>query len=219
MPRLGTLLCLKEFQRRIGTVNVDEAHFIHTAGVGQYGLPAFRPAWGKLSKLKVILPSSIPWRAMSATFTQHILKTVASKILRPGYVFIHTTSNWPNTIYTTHCVPQSGLQDLQNYECFITKPFNLATQPCVLLFFDDRKFACAVATHLESLLPLAIHRKGIVQCYHSLMSEEFLHKVHDDFTTLGDGPCKVLCATSGESVVSFLNDYSSRALHGHVTGC
>ena len=90
MPQLGALLHLKEFQRHICTVNVDEAHFIHTTGVSRYGLPAFRPAWDKLGELKVILPSSIPWCAMSATFPPHILKTVESKILRPGYIFIHT---------------------------------------------------------------------------------------------------------------------------------
>ena len=172
---------------------------MHTTEVSRYSLPAFRPAWGKLGELKVLLPNSIPWRAMSATLPPHILKTVASKILQPGHVFIQMTSNRPNTIYATHCVP-SSLQDVQNYECFLVQPFDAISQPRVLIFFDDRTLASAVAMHLESLLPPTIRKTGIVQCYHSLMSEDFLHKAHNNFTML-DGPCKVLCATSGESVV------------------
>jgi superfamily II DNA helicase RecQ len=201
LPRLGILIRTKSFQKRIRSINIDEAHFIHTTGISRYGLSAFRPAWGELGDLKVLLPSSIPWRAMSATFPPHILKTVESKVLRPGYTFIQTTSNRPNTMYATHRVP-STIQDERNYECFLTSPFNFSTQPRVLIFFDNRILACAVSAHFNSLLPLELRDRGIVQFYHSLMSEEYLLKVHNDFTK-PNGICKVLCSTSGESVVSF----------------
>lgn len=67
LPRLAVLIRNKHFQRRIERVHVDEAHFIHLAGLAQNGIKAFRPAWGKLDELKALLSHSIPWQAISAT--------------------------------------------------------------------------------------------------------------------------------------------------------
>lgn len=53
MPRLGELLCKQPaFQKHVKRVNIDEAHFIYTAGEKLYGAPAFCPAWGLLGNLK-----------------------------------------------------------------------------------------------------------------------------------------------------------------------
>jgi superfamily II DNA helicase RecQ len=69
LPRLATLLVRNpQFQKRIKSVTVDEAHFIDLAGLPRYDNSAFRPAWGRLDELKVILPKTVPWRALSATF-------------------------------------------------------------------------------------------------------------------------------------------------------
>ena len=79
---LAILVCDPQFQKQIKSVTVDEAHFIHLAGIPHYGNSAFRPAWGRLDKLKVILPKTVPWWALSAMFPPHILKTVKEKILQ-----------------------------------------------------------------------------------------------------------------------------------------
>jgi hypothetical protein len=42
-----------KFAKLIRHLHVDEAHFIHTAGLGHYGLPAFRPAWGRLGDFRI----------------------------------------------------------------------------------------------------------------------------------------------------------------------
>jgi superfamily II DNA helicase RecQ len=42
LPRLARLVSQdQQFRKRIVRVHVDEAHFIHTAGCGVYGLAAF----------------------------------------------------------------------------------------------------------------------------------------------------------------------------------
>jgi len=51
-------------------------------------------------------------------------------------IYIHITSNWPNTIYATHEVI-NGVDNLHNYECFLSQPFNLATQLHILIFVDN----------------------------------------------------------------------------------
>ena len=58
---------LHTFQSLIYWFYVDEAHSFYTAGFALYGLPAFRPPWGKFPKLKASLWLSIPWNFFSAT--------------------------------------------------------------------------------------------------------------------------------------------------------
>jgi superfamily II DNA helicase RecQ len=201
--RLGFLIRrTKGFQHRIKRVNVDEAHCIHTAGLPLYGLPAFRPAWGMLDELKALLPTTVIWKAFSATFPPHILKTVTQKVLKPNYTMIHLTSNRPNTMYATHQV-HGSLEDPRNYECFIQHPFDFKKQPHVLIFFDDKGLTKKVAQHLDEQLPPEFRGRGLVRHYHSGMSEGYLKHVHDSFVS-EDGMCRILVATSGESVVSFL---------------
>ena len=192
----------KGFQRRIKRINVDEAHFIHTAGLPLYGLNAFRPAWGILDELKALLSDDVIWKAFSATFPPHILKTVTTKVLKPNHVTIRLTSNRPNTMYATHQV-HGSIDDPRNYECFIRHPFNFAEQPHVLIFFDDKDLTNKVAQHLDEKLPIEYRRRGIIRHYHSGMSEEFLKQAHDSFVS-ESGKCRILVATSGESVVSYL---------------
>ena len=199
--RLGHLIRNnRTFQRQLIRINVDEAHSIHTTGIPLYGLPAFRPAWGKLDELKVLLSNKIRWKAFSATFPHHILRTVEKKILKPDYVFIRVTSNRPNTIYATHQV-QGSIEDPQNYECFLTKPFNFHSQPHILIFVDNKDLTSKIAQHLDASLPPEYSGHGIVKHYHSVMSEDYLEQTHESFVR-EDKICRILVATSGESVVS-----------------
>ncbi|KDR79157.1 hypothetical protein GALMADRAFT_63303 [Galerina marginata CBS 339.88] len=107
---------------------------------------------------------------------------VKEKLLRPGYDYVHVTSNRPNIIYATHQVTNS-IEDVHNYECFLQSPFEADSQPHVLIFFDDKKLTT----------------KGIIRYYHSSMSKDYLEQVHEDFIS-PEGTCKILIATSGESV-------------------
>lgn len=201
LGRLGTLIRNnQDFQKKIIRINVDEAHCIHTAGSSLYGMPAFRPAWGRLNELKVRLPARIRWHAFSATLPPHILDTVTKKILKPDHTFIHVTSNRPNTIYATHKV-HGSIEDVHNYHCFVQEPFDFKTQPHVLIFVDDKNLTSKIARHLDASLPPMYRGRGIVQHYHSGMSEGYLKKVHNSFVE-ADGICRILVATSGESVVS-----------------
>jgi superfamily II DNA helicase RecQ len=201
LGRLGAMIRERQdFQRRIIRINVDEAHSIHTAGIPLYGIPAFRPAWGDLNKLKAILPNRIRWNAFSATFPPHILKTVTDKILKPDHITIRVTSNRPNTIYTTHQV-HGSIEDVQNYQCFILEPFDFQKQPHILIFVNDKTLATKIARHLDACLPVGYRAQGIVKHYHSGMSEMYLQQTHESFVKK-DGTCRILAATSGESVVS-----------------
>lgn len=118
-------------------------------------------------------------------------------------------------MYATHRVV-SRIEDCKNYECFILRPFDLRSQPRVLIFFDDKDLASAVSDHLDSKLPEEYRGKGITRHYHSGMSEQYLSAAHRAFTE-EDGICNILCATSGESVVSL--DSPHFHTHGLALGC
>ncbi|KAN0128855.1 P-loop containing nucleoside triphosphate hydrolase protein [Lactarius tabidus] len=197
-PHLAMFVRNLRFQKHIAQVIVDEAHNIHTAGLPHYGLDAFRPAWGHLDELKAILPWSVCWTLLSAMFLPHIRATVEKKIMCQGFDAIHITSNRPNTIYATHEV-LNNIEDLQNYDCFVASPFSVDSQPRVLIFVDKKELACRIAAYLDANLPVEHQNKGIVRHYHSKMSQQYLQLAHEAFTD-PSGTCRVLVATSGQSV-------------------
>jgi len=190
------------FQKQIARVIVDEAHNIETSGLAHYGLDAFRPAWGKLDEIKAILPNKVAWLALSATVPDHILKTIETKILCTNYELIRVTLNRPNTIYATHQVVGT-IDELRNYRCLILPHdgFEVARQPRTLIFVDNTSLARRISRYLDSLLPPSFRDKGIVRHYHSKMSEDYLQRAHNTYTT-PDGICRIMVATAGQSVVS-----------------
>ena len=111
----------------------------------------------------------------------HILKTIEAKILRPSYTLIRLTSNRPNTAYATHEVTKS-IDELSNYDCFLSDPFNFEKQPHVLIFVDNKNLACLIASYLDLHLPLEHRNKNFAMHYHSGMSERYLQYAHKAFT-------------------------------------
>ena len=200
LPRLAIFLRKQHFQPYIRRIVVNEAHNIYTAGLPHYGLNAFRPAWGRLGELKIILPRRVQWTFLSATFPPHIRTTIEDTLLKHGYSSIHTTSNRPNTTYATHEVI-NNIENMQNYECFLSNPFSLESQPRVLIFVNKEELAGYISIHLDSCLPLEFRNAGIVMHYHSIMSQEYLQLAHKAFST-PNGNCRILIATLDQSVVS-----------------
>ncbi|KAJ3516126.1 hypothetical protein NMY22_g14281 [Coprinellus aureogranulatus] len=185
------------FQHYISHVFVDECHFVHMAGLGHNGLPAFRPSWGRLNEVKKKFPVAAPWHAMTATLPDYMLRTIEDKILAPGYRLTRGTSNRRNIIYVKHQVA-NGINDLRNYECFLARPYNHRKQPRVLIFFDSIDLSEKVAEHLDNLLPDWLKGTGVVRDYNSLKSKGYLATAHEGFTT-NNGTCKIMCATSGQA--------------------
>jgi hypothetical protein len=64
-------------------------------------------------------------------------------------------------MYAMHRVV-SKIKELRNYNCFLLNPFDLVSQPRVLIFFDDTDLATSVLSYLDSKLPQEHRGKGIV---------------------------------------------------------
>lgn len=220
--KFAILLRDHSFCQRIAHVNIDEAHFIHFAGIPRFNVPPFRPAWGRLSELRLRLPKTVHYHAFTATSPPHVRKTIEEFLLGTNYSFFQSCVNRPGIIYARHCVVGS-FETLENYLCFIRTPFSdngpLTDQPRVLLFFDNNKLALRASKFLDSHAPPQFRRKNFVMHYYSLMSNEYLQIAHKAFTD-PDGPCRILCATTAESTVYSLvilkqNNLNSLIILGH----
>jgi superfamily II DNA helicase RecQ len=202
LPRLAQILRNSRLSKLIKRVHVDEAHSVYTAGIPLYGQPAFRPAWGNLGELRLVLPKNVPFQALSGTFPPHITSCVTEKLLFPSdYLTIGLTSNRPNITYATHPIIGS-LSDFRNLRFLIPEHGDIDPQVIrkTIIFHDNVQEAANAANYLNGLLPDIMRHSRIAKHYHSKMSTEYLERTFQDFA-LPDGKTRILCATSGASTV------------------
>ncbi|KAH9014989.1 II DNA helicase [Lactarius pseudohatsudake] len=201
LPRLARLVAEdRQFLRRVQRLHVDEAHFIYTAGLKHYGLPAFRPAWGRLGEFRIKIGKQVPMQALSGTQPPHIKAAIIKSLLfdESRLSSVELTSNRPNTVYATH--PIIGeLSDFRNLDFVIPVPYPAGWKlPKTLVFHDSVDQAGEAAMYHTKRLPEDLQKKGLVMHYHGGMSKEYLTKVYEDFSK-PDGHCRVLHATEGAS--------------------
>ncbi|KAF9045231.1 P-loop containing nucleoside triphosphate hydrolase protein [Panaeolus papilionaceus] len=190
----------RAFVKLIKRVHVDEAHFIYTAGLPHYGLPAFRSAWGGLGDFRVKIGRHIPFHALSGTLPPHIKGAIMDNLLfeRKSLLSIKLTSNRPNITYATHEIARE-LSDFRNLDFLVPVPYpENWVMPKTLVFYDKIDLATGAAAYLDRRLPLHLQQTGVVCHYHGGMSQEYLTSIYDDFSK-SDGKCKLLHATEGAS--------------------
>jgi superfamily II DNA helicase RecQ len=187
------------FRKAIKHVFVDEAHFMYTAGEKISGMPAFRPAWGQLNKLKLALPTTTTWHATTATLPPYMAQVVKNKVLNQGHSLVRTSSNRPNLVYAMHTVVDS-FDNMKNFDCLLVKPYDPAKQPRTLLFFDSIKLEQKMHDYLVASIPEQY--SGSVSLYHSDMSSVHLEDAYTDFTCPNSN-LRILLTMSGQSTVFY----------------
>jgi superfamily II DNA helicase RecQ len=202
----GHLPCFaRTFTQRIKSVHIDEAHNIYTAGLPHHGEEAFRPAYGKLGELRVLLCKGTTFHALSATLPRHILSTVQHELMfSSDHISLALSTNRPNITYATTPII-GGLRNFRNFDCLI--PENYAPPmmiPKTLIFHDNKQEAATAAAYNDSRLPKLLQNQGIVKHYHSDMSAEYLQQTYVDFY-LATGTCRIIHATAGASTVRNFN--------------
>ncbi len=203
MPRLARLIAKdRKFMQSIKILHADEAHFIYTAGLAHYGLPAFRPAWSRLGELRVKLGKDLTVQALSGTQPPHIKKAIKDSLLFTDTKLhsIKLSSNRPNMAYATH--PIIGeLSDFRNLDFLIPDPYpDGYILPKILVFHDSKDIATGASRYIDARLPGHLRGQGMVKHYHGTMSQEYLTKTFDDFSD-PNGKCRILHATEGASTV------------------
>ncbi len=207
MPRLARLIEKdRQFRKRIVHLHVDEAHFIYNAGLEHYGMPAFRPAWGRLGQFRIKLGKGLTVQALSGTQPPHIKKTIIEHLLfdEEKICSMKLSSNRPNMTYGMHPIV-GDLSDFRNLNFLIPEPYPADLRlPKTLVFHDNLDECTAAALHVKNRLPKELRIKGIVKHYHGGMSKRYLTEVYEDFRNQ-EGACRILHATEGASTVSLIS--------------
>jgi len=203
LPRLATLIRKDQaFMSKICRVHVDEAHNIFTAGLPHHGEAVFRPAYGQLGELCVLLAKGTPIQALSATFPPHILMTIKRELsMSPNCLHIQLSTNCTNITYAVAPLVRSPA-DFHNLNFLL--PTSLHPPmiiPKTLIFHDCKQEATDAAHYNDGHLPPHLRNQGIIKHYHSDMSIKYLKKTFQDFGS-PDGKCRILHATAGASMVS-----------------
>ncbi|KAE9386281.1 hypothetical protein BT96DRAFT_544948, partial [Gymnopus androsaceus JB14] len=179
--KLAVLLREHSFCCRIAHINIDEIHFTHFAGEDRFGIPAFRPAWGRLLELKMRLPKTVRYHGFTATCPPHVQHTIEQTLLGSDYLLFKHCVNRPGIIYARHCVVGS-FDVLDNYLCCIRTPFpvngTLHDQPRVLIFFDSNTLTRRAAKFLRLHAPPQFQGTDFAMHYYGSMSPDYLKKAH-----------------------------------------
>ncbi|KAK6980832.1 hypothetical protein R3P38DRAFT_3235139 [Favolaschia claudopus] len=166
-------------------MNVDEAHFIYTAGLPLYALPAFRPAWGAPNLLGLRLKRNTPIIAMSTTLPPHI-KSAVTHFDPATMLSLELSTSCPNIIYATHRIVRS-LSDYRSLDFMLG--LDAFVLPRKTLVFHDNTQQCSDArAHQNNKLPKSEQNKGLIRHYHAGMSHTYLKNLFDDFSKK-DGGC------------------------------
>ncbi|KAJ8456448.1 hypothetical protein ONZ45_g18718 [Pleurotus djamor] len=201
-PRIASLLRQTSFQQIIGRIHVDEAHHIYTCGIPKHEQEPFRPSWGRLTEVRLMLPMSIPWQPLSATLPQHILTCVIKNlVLSSDFLLVRVPVNRENIIYATHPL-EDGPSELRNLDCLVPSPFHPPMRlKKIVSFHDDKSQVNAVKRYLVSRLPPALRNRNIIAHYHSDLSEAYLVDAYERFA-VSNGTTLILIATSGAGTAS-----------------
>ncbi|KJA21728.1 hypothetical protein HYPSUDRAFT_139978 [Hypholoma sublateritium FD-334 SS-4] len=194
MPRLACLIAKdRKFMQSIKILHVDEAHFIYSAGLAHYGLPAFHLAWSRLGELRVKLGKDLTVQALSGTQPPHIKKAIKDSLLfTEGKLHsIKLSSNHPNMAYATHPIV-GELSDFRNLDFLIPDLYPEGyIPPKTLVFHDSKEIATGTSRYTSLRFPEHLRDQGMIKHYHGTMSQEYLTSTFDDFSD-PNGKCRIL---------------------------
>ncbi|KAJ7498333.1 P-loop containing nucleoside triphosphate hydrolase protein [Mycena galericulata] len=177
IPRFAKLLRDQKWVKKIRLLQIDEAHFIVTAGQAKGKETAFRPAFSNLGeRLRVHLPSTTPCSAYSASMPKRVMDVVMKTLrMNPtNTVTVALSTNRPNLVYAT--IPMIGtINNLSNLNFLAPQPFPANyVLPLSIIFVDDKKKTSIIAWNLNSRLPPELAASKPFRKFHSGMSKQYL---------------------------------------------
>ncbi|KAJ7498265.1 P-loop containing nucleoside triphosphate hydrolase protein [Mycena galericulata] len=204
IPRFAKLLRDQKWVKKIRLLQIDEAHFIVTAGQAKGKETAFRPAFSNLGeRLRVHLPSTTPCAAYSASMPKRVMDVVMKTLrMNPtNTVTVALSTNRPNLVYAT--IPMIGtIDNLSNLNFLAPQPFPANyVLPLSIIFVDNKKKTSIIARNLNSRLPPELAASKPFQKFHSGMSKQYLEDTAARFRS-GEvrGLVATQCASNGFDV-------------------
>ncbi|KAJ7457329.1 hypothetical protein FB451DRAFT_1372506 [Mycena latifolia] len=199
IPHFAKLLHDVKWAKRIELLQIDEAHFIKTAGQAKGKEAVFRPAFSDLGeRVRIHLPATTPCTAFSASMPRSIMD-ILTKTLRMDpakTIKVELTTNRPNLIHAVTPMINS-INNFANLDFLIPSPY----PPNFVL--------------PKSMLPSPLAEKEPFRHYHSGMSKPYLEHIANSFKQ-PDGDVRCLIATDSASNGFDVPDISLIALFAQI---
>jgi superfamily II DNA helicase RecQ len=197
------LIASSNFSSNILHCVVDEAHCIATWG------PKFREAWGELSRIRSLLPSTCPVLATTATATPQVVSTICTvlEIEQKQTFYLNLGNNRPNIIPIF--VEVAGKTAALDFVLRLVKN-RPADQdiPKTVIFFNERDTAQRVCDKLREYVP--VEKQGRIAYIHALRHENGKKKVMFAFH---NDEIRILCSTDCSGLVSTFSNISSQSMN------
>ncbi|KAJ7697205.1 P-loop containing nucleoside triphosphate hydrolase protein, partial [Mycena rosella] len=212
IPRFAKLLHDPKWVKHVAMLQIDEAHFIKTAGQAKGKEAAFRDLG---ERLRVHLPATATCSAFSASMPPSVMDLLTKTLrMNPAKtVKLELTTNRPNLVRAV--IPMIGLiNNFTNLHFLIPTscPPNFVL-PKSMVFLDNKRKAAQLARYLNAQLPPALALRKPFRHYHSSMSKHYLEDTVDQFKgPAGDVRC--LIATESASNGFDVPDISLIVLFG-----
>lgn len=206
LPLFSRLLEDTRFVRLIKRVNIDEVHWIATAGRADSKGKIFRPEYAKLQEVLIRLRTGTPCAMFTATLPPDaraiIEDSLKIPLSDPSKTSVHMLSvNRPNFTYAV--VPLNGsTSNLSNLNCLIPAPYHppMGHLAKKIIFVDSMELAVRMEMHLTELLPASMRASRPIRRLYSLMSKFYKDDVISEFAKR-EGGVQIVIATAACSNV------------------
>ncbi|KAJ7280832.1 P-loop containing nucleoside triphosphate hydrolase protein [Mycena rebaudengoi] len=196
ITRFARLLHDPKWTKKIGLLQIDEAHFIATTGIAEKkNKGPFRPAYSDLGeRVRVHLPTATSCAAYSATMPPDVINTVTRTLrMEPQkLVTLKLTTNRPNLMHAV--IPLIGTTDNFHNLDFLAK---FIPRKCIV-FINNKKIVTRLAKYLNSLLDPEVAATEPFCHYHSSMSKSYLETTANTFKA-ANSPIRGLISTGAAS--------------------
>lgn len=199
------MLSTPSFSNDIGAVIVDEAHCIFQWG----GLDGFREGYGLIGDLRALLPSTVPFLAVTATASPQVQAVIMESLLfNPDRTFYLNLGNDRHNITYGAIRMTTTAADFSSLKFVVTSADTSSIYditPKTMVFCNVIKKTHAIAQYLRELLPLT--RRGEIAVYHALRTPRAKRRVMRRFRK---GKIRVLITTEAAGMVCCLQLFITR---------
>lgn len=185
----------QEFQRRVLSVVVDEAHVVSHWGA------SFRKKYGSLGVVRSILQKGTPIVAVSATLPERVRKDVLDKLQfdLQNYLSIDIGNDRPNVSIVVRAIenPLNTYSDLDFVLDGITD--DPASVKKSFVYADNIAVGTEIIDHLDGLVPEALKPLGIIRPYSAAFDQDYRNELMRLFR---EGVVRVLVCTDAAGMAS-----------------
>ncbi|KAH7918343.1 P-loop containing nucleoside triphosphate hydrolase protein, partial [Leucogyrophana mollusca] len=185
------------FASRVYSVVIDEAHCISHWGA------SFRKKYSAIGTIRVFLPRSVPFIALSASLTDRVSKDITHKLqfTRAGYLHKNIGNDRSNVSIVVRAI-HNTMNSFTDLDFLIP---NQVTDPGTIkktwIYVDNIAVGGDIIDHIRTHLPEHLH--GIIRPYNAVLGHEYRSEAMKEFRA---GNIRILVCTDAAGMGCNVSD-------------